>query len=87
MARWVVDSTILIDQVRGRAEAHDAIGERLALGDELWSVTVVRTEIIEGARPEDLGDVVRTLARLRWLDVDQDVADLAGRMARHYRRA
>lgn len=56
-------------------------------GDELWSVTVVRTEILAGARPAEEEPITRLLSRLQWLDVTPELADAAGRLAAIYLRS
>jgi predicted nucleic acid-binding protein len=79
----MLDSSVLVELIRG-----DPRPVRLLAGlpddAELWSVTVVRTEIIAGARAEDGLATRRILDELRWLAVDETVADLAGGMAAHY---
>ena len=79
----VLDSSVLVDLAR-RDRRPVAVLEALPEDVELWSVTVVRTELIAGARPEDGPEVRHLLDQLRWLPVDEDLADLAGRMAAHY---
>jgi predicted nucleic acid-binding protein len=81
---WVVDTSVLVDHVRGRQEARDAVRSRTA--DGVWSVTTVRAELIAGMRPEDGPAIRYVLQTVGWLDVESALADLAGRMARHYRR-
>lgn len=56
-------------------------------GDELWSVTPVRTEILAGARPAEEESITRLLGRLQWLDVTSELADAAGRLASTYLRS
>jgi predicted nucleic acid-binding protein len=81
---WVVDTSVLVDHVRGRQEAREAVRSRTA--DGVWSVTTVRAELIAGMRPEDGPAIRDVLQTVGWLDVESALADLAGRMARHYRR-
>jgi predicted nucleic acid-binding protein len=83
----VVDTTVLIDHLRGHQGARSCLRGVTAQGDELWSVTVVRTEVLAGARASEL-DATRTLlGSLRWLDVTVELADAAGRLAARYRRS
>ena len=79
----MLDTSVLVDLARGDPRP-SALVAGLAAGSELWSVTVVRAELIAGARPEDGPSVRRILDDLRWLAVDEPLADLAGRMAAHY---
>lgn len=83
----VVDTSVLIDHLRADERALACLRAALAAGDELWSVTVVRTEVLSGARPGEEELIGRLLAQLRWLDVTADVADSAGRLANAYLRS
>jgi predicted nucleic acid-binding protein len=53
--------------------------------DDLWGVTSSRAELLAGGRPEEGPSIAQILQSLTWHDVTVDLADLAGRMARHYR--
>lgn len=55
-------------------------------GDELWSLTVVRTEVLAGARAGEETLIHDLLQRLRWLDVSVGLADAAGVLAGRYLR-
>lgn len=50
-------------------------------------MTVVRTEILAGARPGEEAAIQNLLQQFRWLDVSAGVADAAGRMAATYVRS
>ena len=56
-------------------------------GDELWSVTPVRTEILVGAREPELDRVHDLFSILRWLDVTVEVADRAGSLGAPFVRS
>jgi len=84
--RVLVDSSVLIEHLRGYAPATDLLLRLVQQGDELWSVTPVRTEIIAGMRPGEETATRALLDELRWLEVDADLADHAGEMARGYVR-
>lgn len=83
----VIDSSVLIDHLRGDQRATDRIRSASEAGDELWSVTPVRTEILAGALPGEAGPIERLLGQLRWLDVTMDLAEAAGRIAQTYCRS
>lgn len=87
MALLLLDTSVLIDHLRGVAPAAGRLTAALAAGDELWSVTVVRTEILAGARPGEEATIARLLDLLRWLDVTPELADAAGRLAATYLRS
>jgi hypothetical protein len=84
--RVFVDSSVLIDHLRGYTPATDLLLRLVRAGDELWSVTPVRTEIIAGMRPGEEAATRALLDQLRWLEVDVDLADHAGDIARGYVR-
>ena len=82
--RLVLDTTVLIDHLRGDARARDLIADAVRNGDEIWSVTVVRTEVLAGMRSREEARTLSLLEELNWLDVTIEVADRAGDLARRY---
>lgn len=82
--RVLVDTSILIDHLRGVAGATSFLAEVKSRGDELWSVIVVRTEVLAGMRRGEERKTKEVLAQLDWLDVDVELADAAGELARRY---
>lgn len=85
--RYVLDSSVVIDHVRGRPGAHDFLRQVVMAGGELWSVTPVRTEVIAGMRGDEEDRTMRLLDSLRWLEVTTELADHAGRLAMRYVRS
>jgi predicted nucleic acid-binding protein len=83
----LIDTSVLIDHLRGDARAVGRLRQVVGEGDELWSVTVVRTEILAGAKAGDGPVIQNLLRRLRWLDVGVGLADAAGRLAATYLRS
>lgn len=83
----MVDTTVLIDQLRGHLGAHACLREVVARGDELWSVPVVRTEVLAGARASERDPTRALLDSLRWQEVTVELADAAGELAARYRRS
>lgn len=43
--RLLVDTSVLVDHLRGDPRAVGVLVDAAGAGDELWSVTVVRTEV------------------------------------------
>ena len=82
--RMVLDTSVLIDHLRGRPRAATAlIPDAIARGDELSSPHVVRAELLVGMRASE-EDATRDLLRLiSWYDVDESVAE-AGALGRRY---
>ncbi|HUG30866.1 MAG TPA: type II toxin-antitoxin system VapC family toxin [Candidatus Limnocylindria bacterium] len=83
----VVDTSVLIDHLRGITPAVARLKAALDAGDELWSVSVVRTEILAGARSGEEARIIHLFGLLRWLDVTPELADAAGRLAATYLRS
>lgn len=80
----VVDTSVLIDVLRKTPGARDAIAA--ALDDEpLHSSMVVRAEVLIGMRAEEENETRNLLDGLRWLPVDETVAEEAGRLGRRWR--
>jgi len=83
----VVDTSVLIDHLRGDERAVRRLRTAVQAGDELWSLSVVRTEILAGARPEEAASISALLDRLRWMDVTVEIADAAGQLAARFLRS
>lgn len=87
LMRYLVDTSVLIDHLRGVRAATTLLIELVRKRHELWSVTIVRTEILAGMRPEETAQTELLFSRLRWLEVGVPAADLAGRLAARHRRS
>jgi len=83
----VVDTSVLIDHLRGHEGAVACLGAAIDRGDELWSIPVVRTEVLAGARASEMDATRALLDSLRWLDVTVELADEAGALAARYLRS
>lgn len=88
MTRLVLDTSVLIDHLRGRPPAATRlIPAVLARGDELWSSYVVRAELLAGMRVDE-ETATRDLMRLvSWVEVDESVSEAAGALGRRYLRS
>ena len=84
--RLVLDSSVLIDFLRGDPRAQQTVLDAVEAEHELWGVVVSRTEVIAGMREDEVEATLGLLDRLCWLAVDQEVADRAGQLARRYLR-
>lgn len=83
----LVDTSVLIDHLRGRTAATACLRAAVSAGEELWSVAPVRTEILAGARDTELERIEVLFSALRWMDVTTEVADHAGALAARYLRS
>jgi predicted nucleic acid-binding protein len=84
---FVVDTSVLVDHLRGDERAIARLQDLVESGAELWSVTVVRTEVLAGAYESERAAIAELFRQLRWLDVTDDLADAAGRIASEYLRS
>ncbi len=84
--RIVCDTSVLIDVLRGDERAITLL-TGLADRDELWGVVVTRSELLSGMRSRERRATYALLDSLRWREVDLELADRAGELARRYRRS
>ena len=80
--KLLLDSTVLIDVLRGSSPAIRFLEDAVVSEDELWSVSVVRTEVLTGMRKREETATRRLLNVVEWLPVDIELADAAGQLAR-----
>jgi predicted nucleic acid-binding protein len=85
--RLLIDTSVLIDQLRGDPRAAQVLMGAAQRNDELWSVAVVRTEVLAGMRKGEERRTNALLDALRWQDVTVEVAEHAGELARRYLRS
>lgn len=82
----LLDSSVLIDVLRGRPEAV-AYLDRTRAATALVSVTPVRTEVLGGIRSDGVRVTLDLLREIHWLDVTIDLADVAAGLSRRFRPA
>lgn len=82
----LLDTNVLIDVLRGEAAARDRLATELRRS-RLYGSVLSRTEILAGMRPGEEDRTNAELQSIRWLGVDQRIADRAGELARLHRRA
>lgn len=82
--RLVIDTSVLIDHLRGDRRATALLEDAARAGHELWSVT---PEILAGMRRGEERATRALLDALRWVDVTVEIADRAGELARRHRRS
>lgn len=81
----VLDTSVLIDQLRDRPGVGAALDDAVFGGDRLAASTVTKVELLQGMRSAERGAMRRLFSAMVWLAVDDEVAELAGRYAREYR--
>jgi predicted nucleic acid-binding protein len=79
----LVDTSILIDYLRGHGGAGDLL-ERERAADVLHASEITRIEVLAGMRPAEEDDTRALLSTLVWHPVDADVAEEAGALGRQW---
>lgn len=77
----VVDTSVLIDLLRGHGAARDVLATRLQSGVLLAS-EVTRLEILAGMRPGEEPATRSLFGALLWQPLDEQVAERAGDLGR-----
>ena len=85
--KLLLDTTVFIDVLRGLETAVTFLRDTVEQGHELWSVSVVRTEVLAGMRKGEEAATLALLGGVRWIDVTVELADDAGELARTYLRS
>ena len=83
----VVDTSVLVDVLRGDENASAALRSARASGEQLAGSVLTRTELLSGMHPDEERSVHSLFERLAWIDVDTELADRAGRLSNAYRRS
>ncbi len=84
MSLHVLDTSVLIDVLRGSAAATTWLAD---LDEVPVCSEITRTEVLRGMRSGERAATERLLAALRWLAVDERVSRRAGELGRKYRRS
>jgi predicted nucleic acid-binding protein len=79
----LVDTSVLIDLLRGRPAAATALRDARAAGP-LHASEVTRLEVLAGMRTAEEAPTRALLAALSWHPVDERVADAAGELGRRW---
>lgn len=83
--RLVLDTSVLIDHLRGRPKAAtEIIPGAIARGDELWSSYVVRAEVLAGVRAGEETATRDLLGLITWVAVDESMSEAAGELGRRF---
>lgn len=83
----VVDTSILIDHLRGDRRAHDLLHRAIGSGRERVTASVLtKVEVLAGVRRGEEAATGALLSILEWIPVDELLADRAGMLARQYLR-
>lgn len=83
----LVDTTVLIDHLRGDQRALRLLETLFAREDRVWAAVPTRTEVIAGMRHGEQPAIDELFGILSWVEIDVAVADRAGELARQYSRS
>lgn len=83
----LLDTSVLIDHMRGEPAARDAMTSAVAAGQQLAASVVVKVEILAGMRPSEEASTRRLLDALEWFPVDDVIAEHAGQLANRFLRS
>lgn len=83
----VVDTSVLIDHLRGDQRAYAAIHRVRATDRRLSASVLSKVEILAGMRPPEGERTRRLLDSIEWLEVDDELAERAGALATRYLRS
>ena len=79
----ILDSSILVDHLRGRPEATAALHD-VAYTRRLGASVVTKVEVMRGLGAQEPHAARHLLTLVRWLPVDELTADVAAEFARMY---
>jgi predicted nucleic acid-binding protein len=82
----LIDTTIAVDHLRGAFAAVDLLTALIDTGDDLLASELVRFELLAGVRDKELVAFEEFCSALLWVEVTEDVARVAGQLARRYRK-
>ena len=83
----VADTTVLVDYLRGRPDAVDAVRTTLLDGDALAASVLTRMELLAGARAHERAPLEAFLDQIAWIPVTQEIADTAGALMSRFLRS
>ncbi len=79
----LVDTSILVDHLRGHEPARSLLRTEQAAG-QLRASEITRLEVLAGMRSREEIPTRALLASLHWYPVDENVAEEAGRLGRRW---
>jgi predicted nucleic acid-binding protein len=80
----VIDTSVLIDHLRGDDRARTALLEAMRNRERLHASVMTKVEALAGMRNEEEGRTRRLLDLLDWVPVSDPIAERAGEMARAF---
>ena len=87
MATILLDTNILIDQLRGLPAARTVLAAALDRGDRLVASVLSKVELLAGMLPGEERATRRMIEGLEWIEVDDAIAERAGELGRGFMRS
>ena len=78
----VADTTVFVDFLRGHEAAVSLVGSTLLDGTPVGASVLTRMELLAGARDGETETLAAFFERIVWLPVSEEIADLAGGLAK-----
>lgn len=85
MGLILLDTAVLVDNLRGDKAATVALDAAHDAGHHLLASVVTKAELIAGMRSHERRATRQLLAAMRWIDVTDEIAERAGEHARRFR--
>lgn len=82
----LVDTSVVVDYLRGHDDAVDLL-EALVVTDDVLASELTRFELLAGVRERELERLEAFCSAIPWIGVDTDVARVAGAFAQRHRRS
>lgn len=83
----ILDTSVLIDHLRGNAGARAALLRVTDTGERLAASVLTKVEVLGGTRPAEVPSTRRLLDSLEMVPVDDELAEQAGQLANRYLRS
>lgn len=83
----LVDTSVLVDYLRGVQDARELLRPAIEREEALAASVLTRIELSIGMRPAERRATDALVAALDWLPVNDTIADEADRLARRYGRS
>jgi predicted nucleic acid-binding protein len=83
----VLDTSVLVDNLRDLTGAGDALDGAVDRGEGLVASVVSKVELLGGMRSRERRPTRQLIDRLTWVPVSDDIAEQAGDYVRRFRRS
>jgi predicted nucleic acid-binding protein len=85
MGLILVDTTVLIDNLRDEPHSEVALNAAAERGDHLCGSVITKAELLAGMRSHERRATRELMDALDWVPVSDEIAELGGTFARRFR--